>query len=171
MATCRTPPGEGGGNKPASRGVSPTLATGAQRKWKGRSASGGSHKRTASVKIGEWLAGREGRPPLAAFAVACFVLWGRRCGQDTGSAGMGSGRHARLAGSEEGTPSPRGRSLRAQRGKMEHAYALWFAYYNCYCKDSAMLKRLAILAVLLAVVCLGSQPRADGQSGQSWESG
>jgi hypothetical protein len=42
--------------------------------------SGGLHKRSAE----DWgvACEREGIPPLRGFAVACFALWGRRCGQE-----------------------------------------------------------------------------------------
>jgi len=61
-----------GGSNCKPRGI-PTLATGAERKWKGRSAA--EVCTSEARKIGEWLAGARGYLPLAAFAVA-FVLAG-----------------------------------------------------------------------------------------------
>ncbi len=61
-----------GGSNCKPRGI-PTLATGAQRKWKGRSAA--EVCTSEARKIGEWLAGARGYLPLAAFAVA-VVLYG-----------------------------------------------------------------------------------------------
>jgi hypothetical protein len=55
-----------GGSNCKPRGI-PTLATRAQRKWKGRSAAEVCTSETR--KTGEWLAGARGYLPLAALAV------------------------------------------------------------------------------------------------------
>jgi hypothetical protein len=57
-----------GGSKRKPRGI-PTLATGAQREWKGRSAA--EVCTSEARKIGEAACGREGRPPLSGFC-SCF---------------------------------------------------------------------------------------------------
>jgi hypothetical protein len=85
--TCRTPPGEGGGSNCKPRGI-PTLATGAQRKWKGRSAA--EVCTSEARKIGEWLAGARGEAPLSSFCCCgCFFTEGR-CGEADRPAEVGA---------------------------------------------------------------------------------
>jgi hypothetical protein len=60
-----------GGSNCKPRGI-PTLATGAQRKWKGRSAA--EVCTSEARKIGEWLAGARGYLPLEVLAVAVVLV-------------------------------------------------------------------------------------------------
>ena len=60
-----------GGSNCKPRGI-PTLATGAQRKWNGRSAA--EVCTSEARKIGEWLAGARGYLPLEALALALALV-------------------------------------------------------------------------------------------------
>jgi hypothetical protein len=66
-----------GGSNCKPRGI-PTLATRAQRKWKGRSAA--EVCTSAARKIGEWLAGARGEAPLSGLCCCLFFSEGR-CGE------------------------------------------------------------------------------------------
>ena len=67
-----------------ARGV-PTLATGAQRKWKGRSAA--EVCTSEARKIGEWLAGARGGAPEEGFLLLLFGK-GRRRGKERPARGV-----------------------------------------------------------------------------------
>ncbi len=67
-----------GGSKRKPRGI-PTLATGAQRKWKGRSVA--EVCTSEARKIGEWLAGARGYLPLEVLAVAVVLVGGGVAGR------------------------------------------------------------------------------------------
>jgi hypothetical protein len=91
-----------GGSNRKPRGI-PTLATGAQRKWKGRSEA--EVCTSEARKIGEWLAGARGYLPLAAFAVA-FV--------SVGGALRGGYRPAEVGAEDAKQPQPEGDFLPQQ---------------------------------------------------------
>jgi hypothetical protein len=76
-----------GGSNCTPRGI-PTLATGAKRKWKGRSAA--EVCTSEARKIGEWLAGARGYLPLAVFAVAVVLHGGALRGRANRPAEVGA---------------------------------------------------------------------------------
>ena len=76
-----------GGSNRKPRGI-PTLETGVQREWKGRSAA--EVCTSEARKIGEWLAGARGDLPLAAFAVAFVLIGGALRGVRTRPAEVGA---------------------------------------------------------------------------------
>jgi len=107
-----------GGSNRKPRGI-PTLATRAQRKWKGRSAA--EVCTSEARKIGEWLAGARGDLPLGVFVVAFVVAFQQiRVGVAgrTQARWVGQRKTAKLPEAREGTPTPSGRSLRVQGQKL-----------------------------------------------------
>jgi hypothetical protein len=88
-----------GGSNCKPRGI-PTLATGAQRKWKGRSAA--EVCTSEARKIGEWLAGARGDLPLAAFAVTFVLAGGALRGGMTSPLRWGTQDTSMIGGRSEG---------------------------------------------------------------------